>query len=271
MTTFNGGLAGDLRGTDDLRPPLVLLHGLTFDRTTWQPALDALERVDPDRRVLSLDLPGHGESGPRDSYRMAETVERVHGAVAEVGFVAPVLVGHSLGAVVATIYATEWPVTGVVNVDQPLEVEPFASQARAVAPALVEPGFAQVWERYWASMQIDLLPPAGQQVARAASRPRAELVRGYWADVIERPEEMSAWAKRGGRTLRERQTPYEAVIGRPSEAERAWYARELPHAVVTELPGGGHFPQLAEPERFAERLRVTAAWTEAAWRVPAAA
>ena len=101
MTTFYGGLAGDLRGTDDLRPPLVLLHGLTFDRTTWQPALDALQRIDPDRRLLSLDLPGHGKSAPRDSYRMAETVERVREAVTEVGFVAPVLVGHSLGAVVA--------------------------------------------------------------------------------------------------------------------------------------------------------------------------
>jgi len=180
-------------------------------------------------------------------------------------------VGHSLGAVVATIYATEWPVTGVVNVDQPLDVEPFAAQARVVAPALVEPGFEQVWARYWESMEIELLPPAGQEVARAASRPSAELVRGYWADVIERPDETSAWAKRGRRTLRQRRTPYETVIGRPSDAERAWYARELPHAVVTELPGSGHFPQLADPERFAERLRVTAAWTEAAWRVPAAA
>lgn len=266
-----GGLAGDLTGRDDGRPPLVLVHGLTFDRTTWRPALEALERLDGGRRVLSLDLPGHGGSPPSDSYRMEETVARVYAAVAEVGLVAPVVIGHSLGAVVATIYATEHPVTGVVNVDQTLQVEPFASQAQTVASLLAGPAFHEVWARYWASMEIDLLPPEGQRVVRAASRPRAELVRGYWADVIERPDEVSAWAERGRLTLRERRTPYEVLFGRPSEAERGWFERELPHAVVTELPGSGHFPQLAHPERVAERLRATAGWAEAAWRAPWAA
>ena len=52
------GMAGDSYGTDDDRAPLVLLHGLTFSRRTWRPVLDELLRVDPDRRVLVLDLPG---------------------------------------------------------------------------------------------------------------------------------------------------------------------------------------------------------------------
>jgi pimeloyl-ACP methyl ester carboxylesterase len=44
------------------RPPLVLLHGLTFDRSLWRPSLAELRRIDPGRRVLALDLPGHGAS-----------------------------------------------------------------------------------------------------------------------------------------------------------------------------------------------------------------
>ena len=56
-------LAGDLtEGELDTRPPIVLLHGLTFDRTMWGPALSQLERIDPGRRTLTLDLPGHGQS-----------------------------------------------------------------------------------------------------------------------------------------------------------------------------------------------------------------
>jgi pimeloyl-ACP methyl ester carboxylesterase len=44
----------------DGRPPLVLLHGLTFDRAMRQPALAELRKTDPGRQVLALDLPGHG-------------------------------------------------------------------------------------------------------------------------------------------------------------------------------------------------------------------
>src|SRR5262245_44968604 len=52
------GLAGDLIGDDPGSAPLLLLHGLTYDRRSWQPVLRELRHLDPDRRVLSLDLPG---------------------------------------------------------------------------------------------------------------------------------------------------------------------------------------------------------------------
>jgi pimeloyl-ACP methyl ester carboxylesterase len=63
-----GGLAVDDVGDADARPPLVLLHGLTFDRTMWQPTLTELARIDPGRRALVLDLPGHGQSSGWESY-----------------------------------------------------------------------------------------------------------------------------------------------------------------------------------------------------------
>jgi pimeloyl-ACP methyl ester carboxylesterase len=44
------------------RPPLVLLHGLTFGRSLGRPSLAELRRIDPRRRILTLDLPGHGTS-----------------------------------------------------------------------------------------------------------------------------------------------------------------------------------------------------------------
>ena len=63
------GLAGVHFGRGDgTSPPLVLLHGLTFDCTMWAPALEALSRAGHRREVLALDLPGHGESPPQGSY-----------------------------------------------------------------------------------------------------------------------------------------------------------------------------------------------------------
>src|SRR6476469_8854750 len=89
------GLAADDLGASDARPPLVLLHGLTFDRTMWRPALAELEAIDPGRRATALDLPGHGDSPDAPSYGLEATVERIRAAILEAGLRDPILVGHS--------------------------------------------------------------------------------------------------------------------------------------------------------------------------------
>lgn len=44
--------------------PLVLLHGFTQSKTSWDPLLDALDRKGTMARpIIRVDLPGHGESG----------------------------------------------------------------------------------------------------------------------------------------------------------------------------------------------------------------
>lgn len=121
------GLAADDVGESDARPPLVLLHGLTFDRTMWQPTLAALGHNDPGRRALAFDLPGHGESPEWAAYDIDSVAHGVHRAVEEAGLDEPVIVGHSLAAIVASVYAGQFPSRGVVNVDQPLQTAAFAS------------------------------------------------------------------------------------------------------------------------------------------------
>ena len=79
------GLAADKSGMPDGRPPIVLLHGLTFDRTMWRPALAELQTIDPGRRAIALDLPGHGESPDASTYVLEATVDRVHDAIVEAG------------------------------------------------------------------------------------------------------------------------------------------------------------------------------------------
>lgn len=251
------GLAADEHGSDDGRPPVVLLHGLTFDRSMWRPALDELAGLDPGRRVLALDLPGHGESASRPSYGMDEVVDHVHAAVAEAGVREPVLVGHSISAVISTIYATRHPAAGVVNVDQSLLAQPYAEFVQSIAAELEGDRFDEIWRQtFWRSMNPQLLPLPAEALLRRTSRPRQELVLGYWRDALDRPPaELAAWSLAGLATLRERGTPYLVVAGDELDAGyRAWLARQLPQAKVTVLPGSGHFPHLAHPRRFAELL-----------------
>src|SRR5713226_10409224 len=135
------GLAADDYGHSDDRAPLVLLHGLPFDRSLWRPSLDELQRIDPGRRVLALDLPGHGASPGWPSYDVASVASGVHRAVEEAQLQSPVVVGHSIGGVIATVYAAQYPTRGVINVDQPLQVAPFAGLVQSLAGKLRGPAF----------------------------------------------------------------------------------------------------------------------------------
>lgn len=127
---------------------------------------------DPERRVLAVDLPGHGRSPAWPSYDFEGVAEEVHRAARHAELHRPVLVGHSAGAVVATIYASRYPARGVVNVDQWLRAEPLARLFQSLADQLRGPGFQAAWEMVEASMSIGLLPKAAQELLRSARNPR---------------------------------------------------------------------------------------------------
>ena len=59
--------------------------------------------LDPGRRVVSFDLPGHGKSPWRAAaYPIDEVAAMVHEAVTEAGLDAPIVGGHSYGGALAT-------------------------------------------------------------------------------------------------------------------------------------------------------------------------
>jgi pimeloyl-ACP methyl ester carboxylesterase len=184
MMSYLGGLAATSYGSDDERPPLVLLHGLTFDRRQWEPTLAELDTIDPGRRVVALDLPGHGDSPRRHSYHLDEVATAVHTAVAEAGLDAPLVVGHSAGGLIATAYAVSYPVRGVVNVDQPLQTAAFQELVHRNASVLRSPGYLAFWQGALESMHIELLPAAAQELVRTDTTPRQDLLLGYWDEVL---------------------------------------------------------------------------------------
>lgn len=121
MATFEtdgARLAYDVTGSG---PPLVFLHGLSMSRHNWDLFVPKLESL---FRVVRLDQRGHGESDHAgdyvlDSY-LADTAAFLDGVVGGPS----ILVGHSLGGVIAHGIAQTRPelVTAVLLEDPPLYV-----------------------------------------------------------------------------------------------------------------------------------------------------
>lgn len=229
--------------------PVVFVHGLTFNRDTWKPVIDRLS----DRyRCVALDLPGHGESTGLPG-SMEEVGGQVYRLVTTLQIERPVMVGHSLGAVITTMYAANFPVAGVVNVDQPLDIEPFAHMVRQLEPALRGPNFAAVFEPIRQSIGVEMLPEPLRTTTRAAQTVRQDLILAYWHDTLQQsPEALQALLDA---TTQKITVPYLAVFGRRlSDDERARHQDRLFGLELEEWPDRGHMVHLMEPARFADRL-----------------
>ena len=95
-------LAVDETGAGD---PLVLIHGLATTRDIWSLVVPALARR---RRVITLDVPGFGESPPAgEGFELDQVAARIVDGLRSRGIDGPFdLAGHSLGAGIAVTLAS---------------------------------------------------------------------------------------------------------------------------------------------------------------------
>jgi len=183
-------------------------------------------------------------------------VAAIHEAVLDDGAEAPILVGHSIGGPLATIYAATFPCSGVISIEAPIRLEPFAAQLQSLRPQLTGEEFAATWARFKESWRMDLVPDDARALLRAGEGAPQELVLAYQSDLLDRPlEDVVRLRDEGLERLRERGTPYIALHANPVDsAERAWLADRLPQASSLVWPVRHHFPHVADPGRFAALL-----------------
>ena len=101
-------------------PTVVLLHGGGSTSATWQRVTPEL--TDVGFHVVALDLRGHGGSGRTEHYRLADYRDDVIGLLEQLDLRNYVLVGHSLGAHVASCVAQAVPgqITAMVLEEPPV-------------------------------------------------------------------------------------------------------------------------------------------------------
>ncbi|MBW0104978.1 alpha/beta fold hydrolase [Pseudonocardia sp. KRD291] len=130
---------------------LVLVHGGGAHSRWWDHVAPLL--VQGRRRVVALDLSGHGDSGRAGAYRLDRWADEVLAVARHSGAgpgscrsgEAPVVVGHSMGGFVALTAALRHghELTGVMAIDSPVRdrspEELAARQQRAFGPMRVYP------------------------------------------------------------------------------------------------------------------------------------
>jgi pimeloyl-ACP methyl ester carboxylesterase len=88
-------------------PPVVFVHGLGGQ---WQNWLENIPRVAQERRVVALDLPGHGLSEmPAERISIPGYGRTVNGLIERLGLDRVDVVGNSMGGFVASEVAIQFP------------------------------------------------------------------------------------------------------------------------------------------------------------------
>lgn len=99
--------------------PVLLIHGLTDSVRSWSLAMEDLHKIDPDLRIIAIDLRGHGQSSmpdakacapdPEACYRMSDLAGDVVAFMKAKGIAKADMAGHSMGSFVVQEIALTHP------------------------------------------------------------------------------------------------------------------------------------------------------------------
>jgi pimeloyl-ACP methyl ester carboxylesterase len=288
-TTIEGGEIVSLPGGDvqvfedgvedaraaKARPPIVLVHCYSCSLHWWDRMAPILAR---DHRVIRVDLLGHGGSEkPKSGYEIPQQAALVAGALNEFEVEGAVVVGHSMGASVATALAEESSelVDRVVIVDEAPDTG--YGGLGLLARLSYVPVLGQALNRLSDAPGGDSAVKAGYEEAFA---PGFDIESGFPNpdQVVDDFDTMTYTAFDethdanndflDEQPLTERLTaaavPVMAIFGSedqvyddPAEALAAY--EDVPGAQTAEIEGAGHSPNVEEPEETAALIREFAA------------
>lgn len=237
---------------------MIFLSGWGCNTTLWRNQAPALADYG---RVLLIDLPGHGRSDkPEISYTHDLFVRAVDAVLEHARASKAVLVGHSMGGMVAYEFARRWPerTSGLIWVDgalsMPVDVEQQIAGLRRRAEEFRAPDYQEKVRRF-----IDQLYVPETSVAA-----RDEVTRS----ILSTPQHVLAGCMDGLADPRLFQherldIPAFAIFSSFWNPERFvdTFKKILPQFQYEVLAGVGHYPMLEKPEqvnaaltRWVERL-----------------
>jgi pimeloyl-[acyl-carrier protein] methyl ester esterase len=228
-------------------PDVVILHGLGSTAQDWLPVSRVLARR---YRVTLVDLPGHGMSPMIEPFSLDRAVAALDQALAETSGRPVILVGHSLGGLVAAAEALQHPerVRGLVLIETALRPQVSAEQ-RAQLEGDLDRDYRGFLRASYMEMAHDSAQGERLFAQAAALDPR---------DV--KPWIHLAWIADLSGMMRKLQPSLLAVL-----APRSWQPMEtwshaadalgysnVPQVRPVRLEGCGHFLMLDRPAALAQ-------------------
>jgi pimeloyl-ACP methyl ester carboxylesterase len=243
-------LAHDIAGPSDATS-LVLIHGITESLASWQPIA---QRLADQYRVLCVDLRGHGASPSGDAYDPLSYAGDVMETIAALELSPPIVIGHSLGGVVASALAAMGGACAVINVDQPLRLAGFKDGLAQLEPMLRgdDQSFRGAIAAMFASMDGPLSADERARI-NASAHPDRDVVLGTWDSVLTSSvEELDATVEQLASAVT---VPYLALHGiDPGDDYAPWLTGLVRSATVELWADHGHYPHLVDTTRFLARV-----------------
>ena len=232
------------RGQGD--PALVFIHCWSCNRHYWDGQVKEFEK---ERRVVTLDLGGHGDSGKeRQEWTVQSFVQDVQAVLNHLKIKQAILVGHSMGGPIALLVAAAQPETvkAVICVDtlQNAEADPPRAQMKMAADQMevdlrkVNQAFLPTF--FYKDSDPKLVAWVVDQASRADPKIAAALMRDL-AD-FDLKSALSA-AKVPVRCINSAERIGPVFTDQAVNKKYADFEAILMSAV-------GHFPQLEQPARF---------------------
>jgi pimeloyl-ACP methyl ester carboxylesterase len=241
-------------------PSMLLLHGGAQTAHSWDEVAPDLAR---DHHVLALDQRGHGDTewAPGGRYRREDFVADVRAFLDDRGWEAATIAGLSMGGMNAVAFAATHPerVSGLVVVD----VAPTISEpgTRAIAAQLAQREFASFAEAVEHARAFN----PRRSVANIRERLRhalREMPDGRWTykfDARLASAGLAADLEHPWDEVRRIRCPTLLVRGAESpilpRETAARFMRELPGAMVVEVPRAGHSVMGDNPTGFVAAVR----------------
>jgi pimeloyl-[acyl-carrier protein] methyl ester esterase len=230
-------------------PSIVLVHGLGSRAEQWLPVARLLARR---YRVSMVDLPGHGPTAMPEPFSLDRAALGLDLALNESPNEPVVLVGHSLGGLVATAEALENPgrVRGLVLVETALRPQVDAAQRPALFDELDRDYTGLVHSAY---LSFGRDSTQGERLWSDVRRLDPAMVK-QWIRL--------AWTTDLSARVARLDIPVLAIL-----AERSWPKDEpwtttatalgysaIPRIEPVRLEGCGHFVMLDRPEDLARLI-----------------
>jgi len=224
-------------------PPILLVHGWTCDHTYMAPQFEHFRRS---HRVIAVDLRGHGQSDkPQQDYTMLAFADDLAWLCEQLKVERPVVVGHSMGGVIAVELAARFPeIPGaVVTLDSPI-VPPQELLDGVAAPtiaALRGPDYREVQRRMVAEM---LFLPTDDPTRKVrivdamSSAPQHVMASAFEGIFCDTAASVAAC-----------KVPLLILMAAQPLSDVAGLRQVCPTAIIGQTVGAGHFHQLEVPEQ----------------------